>query len=145
MSKALRLISLLRASYGATRAAARSIYRELRDEVDWWVPEIFRCEQLVFNEVFNVALADAGIDGLRQPGRQCCRAFFVSPLADADDRHAALLLDQAGWHTSTKLHVPDNITIVPLPPKCPELLPPLAHRADHDAMSDGRRRISTHP
>ena len=32
-------------------------------------------------------------------------------------------LDQAGWHLSRKLVVPDNITIVPLPPKCPELNP----------------------
>jgi len=39
----------------------------------------------------------------------------------APGRHAALLLDQAGWHLSTKLTVPNNITIVPLPPKCPEL------------------------
>jgi transposase len=36
-------------------------------------------------------------------------------------RHAALLLDQAGWHMSAKLAVPHNITIVPLPAKCPEL------------------------
>lgn len=39
----------------------------------------------------------------------------------APGRHAALLLDQAGWHLSTRLAVPGNITIVPLPPKCPEL------------------------
>lgn len=38
-------------------------------------------------------------------------------------RHAALLLDQAGWHVSAKLRVPANITIVPLPPKCPALNP----------------------
>jgi len=38
-------------------------------------------------------------------------------------QHAALLLDQAGWHVSAKLLVPDNITIVPLPSKCPELNP----------------------
>jgi transposase len=41
----------------------------------------------------------------------------------APGRHAALLLDQAGWHLSAKLVVPANITIVPLPPKCPELNP----------------------
>jgi transposase len=34
-----------------------------------------------------------------------------------------LLLDQAGWHTSERLAVPFNITIVPLPAKCPELNP----------------------
>jgi hypothetical protein len=38
-------------------------------------------------------------------------------------RHAALLLDQAGWHLSSKLVVPSNISLVPLPPKCPELNP----------------------
>jgi transposase len=37
--------------------------------------------------------------------------------------HAVLLVDQAGWHTSTHLAVPANITIIPLPPKCPELNP----------------------
>jgi transposase len=32
-----------------------------------------------------------------------------------------LLLDQAGWHLSDRLEVPSNITLVPLPPRCPEL------------------------
>ena len=35
-------------------------------------------------------------------------------------RHCALLVDQAGWHTSERLVVSANITIVKLPPKCPE-------------------------
>lgn len=37
--------------------------------------------------------------------------------------HAILLVDQAGWHTSKKLNVPANITMLPLPSKCPELNP----------------------
>ncbi len=41
----------------------------------------------------------------------------------APGRHAALLVDQAGWHLSARLAVPDNITIVPLPAKCPKLNP----------------------
>ena len=36
-------------------------------------------------------------------------------------RHAVLLLDQAGWHLSADLEVPANITVLPLPAKCPEL------------------------
>ena len=32
---------------------------------------------------------------------------------------AVLILDQAGWHASAALSVPDNITLFPLPPKCP--------------------------
>ena len=35
--------------------------------------------------------------------------------------HAVLLLDQAGWHLSGEVALPDNITPLPLPPKCPEL------------------------
>ena len=41
--------------------------------------------------------------------------------AVAPGAHAVLLLDQAGWHMTDKLPVPQNITLVPLPPKCPEL------------------------
>ena len=42
-------------------------------------------------------------------------AKAVAPAA-----HAILLVDQAGWHLSTRLVVPANITIIALPPKCPE-------------------------
>ena len=41
----------------------------------------------------------------------------------ADDGHAILIMDQAGWHMSNNLIVPENITILPLPPKSPELNP----------------------
>jgi hypothetical protein len=37
--------------------------------------------------------------------------------------HAVLLLDQAGWHLSARLDIPANITLMPLPPKSPELNP----------------------
>lgn len=43
--------------------------------------------------------------------------------AVAPGAHAVVLLDQAGWHLSNDLRVPDNITLLPLPPKCPELNP----------------------
>ena len=39
------------------------------------------------------------------------------------DAHAVLIMDQAGWHMSNNLVVPENITILPLPPKSPELNP----------------------
>jgi hypothetical protein len=41
----------------------------------------------------------------------------------APGAHAVLLVDQAGWHLSARLVVPANITILPLPPKSPELNP----------------------
>lgn len=41
--------------------------------------------------------------------------------AVAPGRHAALLVNQAGWHMSGRLRVPANVSVVPLPAKCPEL------------------------
>ncbi len=41
----------------------------------------------------------------------------------APGAHAVLLIDRAGWHLSSRLVVPPNITLVALPPKCPELNP----------------------
>ncbi|MDG6094359.1 IS630 family transposase [Acetobacter sp. AN02] len=41
----------------------------------------------------------------------------------ASGAHALLIVDQAAWHTSQKLDVPGNITILPLPPRAPELNP----------------------
>lgn len=65
----------------------------------------------------------------------------------ASDVHVVLLLDNAGWHGSKGLRVPDNITLAPLPAYSPELnsMEPvwlylrshyLSNRvyADHDAL-----------
>ena len=43
--------------------------------------------------------------------------------AVAPGAHAVLLLDQAGWHLSDRLALPPNITLMPLPARCPELNP----------------------
>ena len=37
--------------------------------------------------------------------------------------HAVLIVDRAGWHTTGKLKVPSNITLLLLPPSAPELNP----------------------
>lgn len=66
---------------------------------------------------------------------------------DASHR-AVLVLDQAGWHVTAKLTVPEGIDVVFLPPYSPELQPaerlwslvdePVANRAfpDLDALED---------
>jgi transposase len=42
----------------------------------------------------------------------------------APGAHAVVTLDGAGWHqTGGKLRVPDNISLLPLPPYSPELNP----------------------
>jgi DDE superfamily endonuclease len=59
---------------------------------------------------------------------RCNSAAMTLHLAEiatavAPGAHAVMLVDQAGWHVSRKLVVPPNITLLPLPPKCPELNP----------------------
>src|SRR5262249_57618934 len=39
----------------------------------------------------------------------------------APGAHAIILLDQAGWHGATALKVPNNISLLQLPPRAPEL------------------------
>jgi transposase len=41
----------------------------------------------------------------------------------AQDEHAVMILDRAGWHGSTALVIPTNMTLVPLPAYSPELNP----------------------
>ena len=37
--------------------------------------------------------------------------------------HGVVLMDRAGWHTTAKLNLPKNITIILLPSRSPELNP----------------------
>jgi hypothetical protein len=46
---------------------------------------------------------------------------FAKTLAEND--HAVMVLDGAGWHTTASLRVPDNITLVHQPPYSPECNP----------------------
>jgi len=41
----------------------------------------------------------------------------------APGAHAVLILDQAGWHLAGALVVPGDLTLLPLPPRSPELNP----------------------
>ena len=43
--------------------------------------------------------------------------------AVAKGAHAVVLMDRAGWHTTPKLKVPKNLTIILLPSRAPELNP----------------------
>jgi DDE superfamily endonuclease len=41
----------------------------------------------------------------------------------ASDEHAAMVIDGAGWHVAKDLRIPDNISLIFLPPYSPELNP----------------------
>ncbi len=72
----------------------------------------------------------------------------ISPAVTAG-AHALLILDRAGWHTTRKLNVPGNISLLHLPSASPELNPTeniwqylrqtyLSNRVfrDHDGLLD---------
>jgi transposase len=52
-------------------------------------------------------------------------AIFLEGFAGARPAHvhAVMALEQAGWHGSKKLTVPNNVSLAPLPPYSPELNP----------------------
>jgi transposase len=67
--------------------------------------------------------------------------------------HGVLVLDNAGWHVAKALAVPENLTLLPLPPYSPELNPAervwqylrshyLSNRifADYDDLLEGTTR-----
>ncbi|MGH2415121.1 MAG: IS630 family transposase [Microcystaceae cyanobacterium] len=48
---------------------------------------------------------------------------FAEHFGVGQDKHVILPLDQAGWHMSQQLEVPEGIHLLPLPPYSPELQP----------------------
>ncbi len=55
---------------------------------------------------------------------QAMAAHLIEISAAVDPgAHAVVIIDQAGWHMSPKLTIPDNITLLALPPRSPELNP----------------------
>jgi len=55
--------------------------------------------------------------------RLCFRAPTPARRCVAGGAHAVITLDKAGWHTTHKLEVPANISLLHLPPASPELNP----------------------
>jgi len=69
-------------------------------EVEWWVADGIGID--LFQQVLNAFARDIGA---------------------GPDKTVILVLDNAGWHTSPKLDIPDGIRFCFLPPYTPELQP----------------------
>ncbi len=54
---------------------------------------------------------------------QMMNRFLKHVSEDYKDYFVILIVDQAGWHTSDALEIPENIRLVYLPPYSPELNP----------------------
>ena len=51
------------------------------------------------------------------------RQFTEKKLHYQKGRHAVIVVDKAGWHTTGKLKLPHNLSLLPLPATSPELNP----------------------
>jgi hypothetical protein len=90
-------------------------------------PRVVRQQQFISQYIFGAVCASRGV----------CAAIIV-PHANGEafqmhldeiafhvpqGRHAVVILDQAGWHARQNINIPQNISILHLPPYSPELNP----------------------
>jgi transposase len=77
--------------------------------------------------VFGAACPQTGQTvGLLAPylNTDTVNAFFRQFEKEADPNvHIFMIWDQAGFHTSNNVKVPENVTLIPLPPYSPQLNP----------------------
>ena len=88
-------------------------------------PRKVRQQQFISTYIYGAVCAKTGATfGLVLPyTNAAAMQLFLNELSSQvkDNRHIALVIDNAGWHTAKELSVPENITLVPLPPYSPEL------------------------
>jgi len=61
------------------------------------------------------------LPGVNTVAFECVLNAFARDNGVGPDKHIVLVLDQAGWHVSKKLKVPEGLTLVFLPSHSPEL------------------------
>ena len=88
-------------------------------------PRKVKQKQFISTYIYGVACAATGDSfGLILPNvnTQSMQLFLDLFSKDIKEgRHAAIIIDNAGWHTAKDLNIPENITFIPLPPYAPEL------------------------
>lgn len=90
-------------------------------------PRAIRQTQYDYLYVFSAVCPETGdASGLISPyvNTQVMNAFLKQFSRELpEDVHGVMILDRAGWHVAGTLKVPNNVTLVHLPPKSPELNP----------------------
>lgn len=90
-------------------------------------PRIWKQTQYDYLYVFGAVCPHTGqVSGLIAPSINTATVnVFLQQLSRelSSDVHAVLIWDQAGFHTASQINIPDNITIISLPPYSPQLNP----------------------
>jgi hypothetical protein len=88
---------------------------------------VIRQQQFEYAYIFGAICPekDKGV-GLILPsiGMNCMQRHLEEISKEVEPgNHAIIVLDQAAWHTTKKLYLPKNISLLPLPAASPELNP----------------------
>lgn len=90
-------------------------------------PRVVRQKQFLSTYIFGAVCPDRDIGcALILPE---CNAGMMQMHLDEISKvvrkgyHAIILMDRASWHTTEALNIPENISLLPLPPYSPELNP----------------------
>lgn len=90
-------------------------------------PRVIRQQQFEYAYIFGAVCPEKDrAVGLVLPtiGTYCMQRHLKEISREAElGNHAVLVLDRAAWHTTKKLDLPKNITLLPLPAAAPELNP----------------------
>jgi transposase len=90
-------------------------------------PRVIRQQQFEYAYIFGAVCPkkDRSV-GLVLPtiGMGCMQKHLEAISKEIElGNHAVILFDRAAWHTTKKLRLPSNISLLPLPPASPELNP----------------------
>ncbi len=90
-------------------------------------PKKVKQGQFIYSYIYGASCPKTGESfGLILPATNTdCMQVYLNALSKQikKGRHIALIVDNAGWHKSKGLIIPQNITLIPLPPYSPELNP----------------------
>ncbi len=90
-------------------------------------PCVVRQQQFISGYIFGAVCPekDKGCGLIMPAANTEAMQFHISEISRNTEsgHHALIIADQAAWHTTSKLKLPENISILPLPPYSPELNP----------------------
>lgn len=88
-------------------------------------PRLVRQQQFLSAYIFSAACPekDKAVGFISPVCNKEAMQIHLDIIAKGVVGHAVMMLDGAGWHSAKSLIIPNNITLLPLPPYSPELNP----------------------
>lgn len=90
-------------------------------------PRVIRQQQFEYTYIFGAVCPekDRAVGLVLPTIGMCCMQKHLEEISKEIEpgNHAVVVLDRAAWHTTKKLNLPKNISLMPLPAASPELNP----------------------